>query len=442
MTKKRTALISAGVAAGALAAGAVGSVVVRRRNAQVDEGTLWDLPPEDLGDVTSFDGTRIAVRAAGPPEAPVMLFVHGFSLDATTWYEQWVDLSRGLPLRRDGSPRARDDRVAPRTATSPCARWAATWPRCSISSPPSAPPCWWAIRWARWRSWRWPSSGPSSSGTRVAGVVLIGAASSDLLQGAMGSVTGAAAAPARHPSRRRPSASTALRKAVLASPATCAARWRASPSSGPTPPSPWWTTWCGLAQSASSEVWTDGLARLMEMDLRHAVPRVTVPALVVVGEHDRVTPPASAVGLAGALPDARLVVLEGAGHMAMLERPERARPRDPAFAPTVLGPDAPPSAAPQAEGREGGGLSVARTLAEVGGRGGGLHALPAVRRAAPRWSSASATRTPTCCSSGRRPASTRTSRASPFVGAAGQLLTRMLGRDRARGATRCTSRIS
>jgi fermentation-respiration switch protein FrsA (DUF1100 family) len=77
-----------------------------------------------------------------------------------------------------------------------------------------------------------------------------------------------------------------------------------------------------LAQQASSEVWTQGLAGLMEANLRQALPRVTVPALVVVGEHDRVTPPGSAVGLAGALPDGRLVVLEGAGHMAMLERPE------------------------------------------------------------------------------------------------------------------------
>jgi hypothetical protein len=43
--------------------------------------------------------------------------------------------------------------------------------------------------------------------------------------------------------------------------------------------------------------------------------------VVVVGEHDRVTPPGAAIELAGALPEARLVVIEGAGHMPMLERP-------------------------------------------------------------------------------------------------------------------------
>jgi hypothetical protein len=42
---------------------------------------------------------------------------------------------------------------------------------------------------------------------------------------------------------------------------------------------------------------------------------------VIVGQHDRITPPATAVELVGILPDATLVVVEHAGHMAMLERP-------------------------------------------------------------------------------------------------------------------------
>ena len=63
---------------------------------------------------------------------------------------------------------------------------------------------------------------------------------------------------------------------------------------------------------------------LMEMDLRHAIPRVRVPALVVVGEHDRVTPPAAAVALAGALPQGRLAIIEGAGHMLPYEQPAAA----------------------------------------------------------------------------------------------------------------------
>jgi pimeloyl-ACP methyl ester carboxylesterase len=70
----------------------------------------------------------------------------------------------------------------------------------------------------------------------------------------------------------------------------------------------------------------------MRMDLRHALPRITVPALVAVGDQDRVTPPAVAVELAAALPEGRLFIVEGAGHMAMLERPDRLDPELRSFA--------------------------------------------------------------------------------------------------------------
>ena len=47
-------------------------------------------------------------------------------------------------------------------------------------------------------------------------------------------------------------------------------------------------------------------------------------------------------------------------------------------------------------------------------------------RVEPRWCSASAMPTPTCCSSARAPGFHEDKQGEPFVGAAGQLLTRML----------------
>ncbi|RBY89776.1 alpha/beta fold hydrolase [Blastococcus sp. TF02A-26] len=47
-----------------------------------------------------------------------------------------------------------------------------------------------------------------------------------------------------------------------------------------------------------------------------------VPTLVVWGDRDRLVDPALAPRLAGAVPDARLQVLPGVGHVAMLEAPE------------------------------------------------------------------------------------------------------------------------
>ena len=49
---------------------------------------------------------------------------------------------------------------------------------------------------------------------------------------------------------------------------------------------------------------------------------VKVPSLVVWGDRDRLVDPALAPRLAAAVPDARLQVLGGVGHVAMLEAPE------------------------------------------------------------------------------------------------------------------------
>lgn len=46
-----------------------------------------------------------------------------------------------------------------------------------------------------------------------------------------------------------------------------------------------------------------------------------VPALVVVGEEDALTPPESSRAMADALPNSELVVIAGAGHMTPLEAP-------------------------------------------------------------------------------------------------------------------------
>jgi len=47
-----------------------------------------------------------------------------------------------------------------------------------------------------------------------------------------------------------------------------------------------------------------------------------VPVLVVVGEEDTLSPPSDAEAMVEALPDARLVRVPRAGHLAALEAPE------------------------------------------------------------------------------------------------------------------------
>jgi 3-oxoadipate enol-lactonase len=52
------------------------------------------------------------------------------------------------------------------------------------------------------------------------------------------------------------------------------------------------------------------------------LPAIAVPALVVVGEQDELTPPAESAAMCGRIPGARLVTIRDAGHLSNLEQPE------------------------------------------------------------------------------------------------------------------------
>lgn len=52
------------------------------------------------------------------------------------------------------------------------------------------------------------------------------------------------------------------------------------------------------------------------------LPTISVPTLVVVGEHDTITPLADAEVMANGIPDSRLLVAAGAGHLSPMEAPD------------------------------------------------------------------------------------------------------------------------
>ena len=64
------------------------------------------------------------------------------------------------------------------------------------------------------------------------------------------------------------------------------------------------------------------IRELLAADLRPKLERIRAPTLVVWGDRDRVTPLAAGRALTAQLPDARLAVVPGAGHLPMWERPE------------------------------------------------------------------------------------------------------------------------
>jgi 3-oxoadipate enol-lactonase len=70
----------------------------------------------------------------------------------------------------------------------------------------------------------------------------------------------------------------------------------------------------------------EGVARALEAlagraDRRADLPGIAAPALVIVGSEDALTPVHFSETLVAGLPNAELVIIEGAGHLTALERP-------------------------------------------------------------------------------------------------------------------------
>ncbi|MET1000712.1 MAG: alpha/beta fold hydrolase [Acidimicrobiia bacterium] len=74
--------------------------------------------------------------------------------------------------------------------------------------------------------------------------------------------------------------------------------------------------------ACSAETRRDAPRVLIGLDLTGELPSVDIPTLVIGGTADVLTPPAYAEQMARLIPGARLELVEGGGHMLMLERTE------------------------------------------------------------------------------------------------------------------------
>ena len=78
-----------------------------------------------------------------------------------------------------------------------------------------------------------------------------------------------------------------------------------------------------LAAAVSQQAVYNALAALASRpDSRMTLEDISVPTLVIVGEHDTVTPPGDAEILVESIEGAKLTVIPGAGHLSNLEQPE------------------------------------------------------------------------------------------------------------------------
>jgi pimeloyl-ACP methyl ester carboxylesterase len=324
----RNAAIGAGVAAAA-AAGAVAAqrVAARRLRARPDPEAgepLDTLPPENLGPVRSFDGTELHVRAAGPRDAPALVFLHGITLDLTTWYFQWTELSKRYRCvvydqrahGRSGQPPSEDYSVMAMGRDLKAVLDAAV---------PEGPAILIGHSMGGMAILAFARQFPEEFGDRVRGVVLADTAASDVLRevfGGLGTRLGWAIRQVGDRYRARPELAERIQARIrrFGTDFTLLIGW--ATNFGPDASPSLVEHVVRVSRDAPTEVWLHALRDLLEIDLGAALERITVPSLVIVGDRDLITPKTSALALQKALPDARAVVITRAGHVSMMERHE------------------------------------------------------------------------------------------------------------------------
>lgn len=80
-------------------------------------------------------------------------------------------------------------------------------------------------------------------------------------------------------------------------------------------------TIAGDALTAGPRALLRSLYHIIQDDVRPLLPRIQVPTLIVWGERDQLVPLAHGVEMRESIPHSRLVVLRGAAHNSMIDRP-------------------------------------------------------------------------------------------------------------------------
>lgn len=73
---------------------------------------------------------------------------------------------------------------------------------------------------------------------------------------------------------------------------------------------------------AQIDVLAGDMLACSKFDLTEDLNKIIAPVLVLCGVEDKMTPPASSEQIAAGIAGAKLVLIEGAGHMAMMEQPD------------------------------------------------------------------------------------------------------------------------
>jgi pimeloyl-ACP methyl ester carboxylesterase len=74
--------------------------------------------------------------------------------------------------------------------------------------------------------------------------------------------------------------------------------------------------------SAGTAVLSSDMQACGKVDLAPELPKITAQTWVICGAQDKMTPPAASEQIAAGIAGSRLLLIEGAGHMVMIEQPD------------------------------------------------------------------------------------------------------------------------
>jgi pimeloyl-ACP methyl ester carboxylesterase len=288
--------------------------------------------------VVSHDGTRLHVEELG--QGPCLVFAHGFSLTQDAWHYQ----RRDLPERyrcvfydqrghgRSGRPRKHDYSLQ---ALAGDLKAVLDWTgeeRVVVV----------AHSMGGIATLQFAEQFPGELGSRVAGLVLVGSTYVDTVRGMTAAVSAWGAAWAQR------TLITGAFRFMGQDPVRAQQLRRRGSDLGylgtrlfgfGSNPSPSQVGFIDTTLSGTDvEVWAKVFPSLVDFDLSESLEAVSVPALIVAGDKDRLTPPAAARYMADKIPGSRLLILEDAGHCAFLEEHEVLDAEIAAFADEVLVP--------------------------------------------------------------------------------------------------------
>ncbi|GAA2004326.1 alpha/beta hydrolase [Nakamurella flavida] len=329
-----------GIAGGVVGAAALGGVTAQRRAVRRYRQSSMDGEADGYGSlaadrtysVAADDGVVLAVEEVGPVDAPLtVVFAHGWTLRAGSWHFQRYALAH--PVGDDTGPAVRlvfyDQRSHGRSTRaeaghSTMADLAGDLAQVLATAAPDGPVVIVGHSMGGMALLTLAGRDPGYFTHRVAGIGLISTSATALRQAEL--------------SRLLVAGSTSIVKLISATVArypTLIERSRAGSRDAA-----WLLTRAlGFARrdipaalvdyldemisGTPVDVIADFTPALLGLDALAALPALAeLPALVACGDADRLTPVRRSEALAAALPDSELVVVPGAGHMAIMEAPE------------------------------------------------------------------------------------------------------------------------